>query len=159
MFKLSVPVALSRIRCSTVRAQWMKSLRKQRLPCFEMPISLALPPVVISRGTRPSHAARSRPLPKPLPATILAGSKSDRNGLLQTESKSSTDRCKDVRSNVRCIGRSLRPIHPKRMLELLLRGRVWIRLTARSFNAHQMLLSPPMPATITAVWWEGSLSH
>gem|GEM_PF-2138258 len=64
----------SRTRCSTVRAPWMKSLRKYRLPCFEIPINLALPPVVTCRGTNPSHAARSRPLPKLLPVPTAATS-------------------------------------------------------------------------------------
>lgn len=33
------------------------------------------------------------------------------------------------------------------------------QINAQNLDVHQMLLSPPMPATIDAVWWEGSSSH
>ena len=49
-------------------------MNKYRLPCFEMPISLAFPPVVICRGTKPSQAAISRVLSKPRPVPTAATS-------------------------------------------------------------------------------------
>ena len=45
------------------RAPWMINLRKYLLPRLVIPSSFGLPPVVGCRGTRSSHAARSRPRP------------------------------------------------------------------------------------------------
>ncbi|HKL55841.1 MAG TPA: hypothetical protein VJ893_06950, partial [Roseovarius sp.] len=33
------------------------------------------------------------------------------------------------------------------------------KINAQNFDVHQMLLSPPIPAIVTAVGWEGSSSH
>tara|TARA_R110000787_G_scaffold159911_5_gene273609 strand:+ start:154 stop:432 length:279 start_codon:yes stop_codon:yes gene_type:complete len=33
------------------------------------------------------------------------------------------------------------------------------QINAQNLDVHQMLLSPPMPATVAAGWWEGSSSH
>ena len=44
------------------RAPWISILRRYLLPRFVMSRSFGLPPVVACRGTRPNHAARSRPL-------------------------------------------------------------------------------------------------
>ena len=45
----------------TAIAPATSSQRKWRLPCFDIPPSLSLPPVECCLGTRPIHAARLRP--------------------------------------------------------------------------------------------------
>jgi hypothetical protein len=55
------------------RAPWISNFRRYLLPRFVMPTSRRIfPPVVISRGTNPSHAARSRPREKLRPSPIAA---------------------------------------------------------------------------------------
>jgi hypothetical protein len=46
------------------RAPWISILRKYLLPRLVMPSKQGFPPVVACRGTRPSHAAKSRPRAK-----------------------------------------------------------------------------------------------
>ena len=46
---------------TTAMAPATSSQRKCRLPCFEIPPSLSLPPVEYCLGTKPIHAARLRP--------------------------------------------------------------------------------------------------
>jgi UvrD/REP helicase N-terminal domain len=45
----------------TALAPWISSLRRLQLPRLVIPARRGLPPVVTCGGTRPSHAARSRP--------------------------------------------------------------------------------------------------
>ena len=57
------------------------------LPRLLMPSSLALPPVEYCRGTKPSHAAKSRPLrkaaPLPMAATIAVATIGPMPGILR----------------------------------------------------------------------------
>ncbi len=68
-FKASVRPARCR---STERAPWIRSMRTEVLPRFEIPRSLGFPPVEYCRGTRPKKAASSCPERKTLPSPIAA---------------------------------------------------------------------------------------
>jgi hypothetical protein len=57
-------VSRSAIWGSAARAPWINCLRRYLLPRLLIPSSFGLPPVVNCLGTKPSHAARSRPWPK-----------------------------------------------------------------------------------------------
>src|ERR1700735_1379514 len=54
-------VSRSAIWGSAARAPWINCLRRYLLPRLLIPSSFGLPPVVNCLGTKPSHAARSRP--------------------------------------------------------------------------------------------------
>jgi len=58
--------------CITTRAPCTNSLRRYEFPRLLMPSNFCLPPVEYSRGTIPTHAARSFPLRKPVPLPIAA---------------------------------------------------------------------------------------
>lgn len=38
-------------------------------------------------------------------------------------------------------------------------GQFSVTINTQNLDVHLMLLSPPMPATVAADWWEGSSSH
>src|SRR6476619_2408580 len=71
----SALVAFERSRLAL--APLISSRRKYWLPHLDMPPNRFLPPVEFWRGTRPSHAANSRPLRKPLGSATIAASGSD----------------------------------------------------------------------------------
>ena len=71
--------------CGRIRmtfAACMKSVRRYLLPRFEMRPRIGLPHVLCWRGTRPSHAPKSRPRskasPLPIAATTRSGTRSPR---------------------------------------------------------------------------------
>src|SRR6187397_1568267 len=66
----SALVAFERSRLAL--APLISSRRKYWLPRLDMPPNRFLPPVEFWRGTRPSHAANSRPLRNPLGSTTVA---------------------------------------------------------------------------------------
>src|SRR6185312_1839234 len=66
----SALVAFERSRLAL--APLIRSRRKYWLPRLDMPPNRFLPPVEFCRGTRPSHAANSRPLRKPLGSATIA---------------------------------------------------------------------------------------
>src|SRR6185312_10972770 len=66
----SALVAFERSRLAL--APLIRSRRKYWLPRLDMPPNRFLPPVGFCRGTRPSHAANSRPLRKPLGSATIA---------------------------------------------------------------------------------------
>src|SRR4051794_19388070 len=66
----SALVAFERSRLAL--APLISSRRKYWLPRLDMPPNRFLPPVEFWRGTRPSHAANSRPLRNPLGSATIA---------------------------------------------------------------------------------------
>src|SRR6185503_7068138 len=66
----SALVAFERSRLAL--APLISSRRKYWLPRLDIPPRRCLPPVEFCRGTRPSQAANSRPLRKPLGSTSVA---------------------------------------------------------------------------------------
>src|SRR3954453_2309955 len=66
----SALVALERSRLAL--APLMSNRRKYWLPRLDIPPRRLLPPVEFCRGTKPSHAANSRPLRKPLGSATIA---------------------------------------------------------------------------------------
>src|SRR4249920_2754803 len=66
----SALVAFERNRLAL--APLIRSRRKYWLPRLDMPPNRFLPPVEFCRGTRPSHAANSRPLRNPLGSATIA---------------------------------------------------------------------------------------
>src|SRR3954471_5145869 len=66
----SALVAFERSRLAL--APLISSRRKYWLPRLDMPPSRVLPPVEFCRGTRPSHAANSRPLRNAIGSTTVA---------------------------------------------------------------------------------------
>src|SRR5262249_2708351 len=61
-------------RSKLALAPLIRSRRKYGLPRLDIPPRRCLPPVEFCRGTRPSQAANSRPLRKPLGSTTVAAS-------------------------------------------------------------------------------------
>src|SRR5262249_37031644 len=59
-------------RSKLAQAPLIRSRRKYWLPRLDIPPRRCLPPVEFCRGTRPSQAANSRPLRKPLGSTTVA---------------------------------------------------------------------------------------
>src|SRR5215471_1757483 len=59
-------------RSKLALAPLIRSRRKYWLPRLDIPPRRGLPPVEFCRGTRPSQAANSRPLRKPLGSTTVA---------------------------------------------------------------------------------------
>src|SRR5262249_26368161 len=59
-------------RSKLALAPLIRSRRKYWLPRLDIPPRRCLPPVEFCRGTRPSQAANSRPLRKPLGSTTVA---------------------------------------------------------------------------------------
>src|SRR5262249_35159318 len=59
-------------RSKLALAPLIRSRRKYGLPRLDIPPRRCLPPVEFCRGTRPSQAANSRPLRKPLGSTTVA---------------------------------------------------------------------------------------
>src|SRR5262244_2733044 len=59
-------------RSKLALAPLIRSRRKYGLPRLDIPPRRCLPPVELCRGTRPSQAANSRPLRKPLGSTTVA---------------------------------------------------------------------------------------
>src|SRR3954452_13279357 len=66
----SALVAFERSRLAL--APLIRSRRKYWLPRLDMPPNRFLPPVEFCRGTRPSHAANSRPRRNPLGSATIA---------------------------------------------------------------------------------------
>src|SRR5437764_13511096 len=60
-------------RSKLALAPLIRSRRKYWLPRLDIPPRRCLPPVEFCRGTRPSQAANSRPLRKPLGSTNCGG--------------------------------------------------------------------------------------
>ena len=81
----------------TAIAPVTSSQRKWRLPCFDIPPSLSLPPVECCLGTRPIHAARLRPdanaLQSPTSATSAVATIGPTPGISSSRRLSSHDRC------------------------------------------------------------------
>jgi len=50
-----------------------------------------------------------------------------------------------MRPDVRCTCRNLRTVHTARVLEPLLRGRIWIKLKARCFMPGKALMTDLQP--------------
>src|SRR5262244_2906376 len=59
-------------RSKLALAPLIRSRRKYGLPRLDIPPRRCLPPVEFCRGTKPSQAANSRPLRKPLGSTTVA---------------------------------------------------------------------------------------
>src|SRR5262249_15625839 len=68
--KTGLAVAFERSKLAL--APLIRSRRKYGLPRLDIPPRRCLPPVEFCRGTRPSQAANSRPLRKPLGSTTVA---------------------------------------------------------------------------------------
>src|SRR5215831_1752941 len=64
-------------RSKLALAPLIRSRRKYGLPRLDIPPRRCLPPVEFCRGTRPSPAANSRPLRKPLGSTTVAAMRAD----------------------------------------------------------------------------------
>src|SRR5215472_7211310 len=64
-------------RSKLALAPLIRSRRKYWLPRLDIPPRRCLPPVEFCRGTRPSQAANSRPLRKPLGSTTVAAMRAD----------------------------------------------------------------------------------
>jgi hypothetical protein len=96
-------VALSHIGQRRARAPWISCLRRYLLPRLLIPSSFGFPPVVNCRGTRPSHAARSRPRSK-LSARPTAATRADATiapmpGIVVSRRASSTPRTESPSEN------------------------------------------------------------
>src|SRR5262249_18768349 len=63
---------MDRQRSKLALAPLIRSRRKYWLPRLDIPPRRCLPPVEFCRGTKPSQAANSRPLRKPLGSTTVA---------------------------------------------------------------------------------------
>src|SRR5262252_8118062 len=81
----------------TAMAPATSSQRKCRLPCFEIPPSLSLPPVECCLGTKPIHAARLRPdenvFQSPTSATNAVATIGPTPGISSSRRLSSLERC------------------------------------------------------------------
>src|SRR5262249_22043996 len=81
----------------TAMAPATSSQRKCRLPCFEIPPSLCLPPVECCLGTKPIHAARLRPdenvFQSPTSATNAVATIGPTPGISSSRRLSSLERC------------------------------------------------------------------
>src|SRR5262249_47488691 len=81
----------------TAMAPATSSQRKCRLPCFEIPPSLSLPPVECCLGTKPIHAARLRPdvnsFQSPTSATSAVATIGPTPGISSNRRLSSHERC------------------------------------------------------------------
>src|SRR5262249_18365466 len=81
----------------TAMAPATSSQRKCRLPCFEIPPSLCLPPVECCLGTNPIHAARLRPdenvFQSPTSATNAVATIGPTPGISSSRRLSSLERC------------------------------------------------------------------
>src|SRR5215471_15875449 len=87
------PVGTDRFVCEHLTS----SQRKCRLPCFEIPPSLCLPPVECCLGTKPIHAARLRPdenvFQSPTSATNAVATIGPTPGISSSRRLSSLERC------------------------------------------------------------------
>jgi hypothetical protein len=99
--------------------------------------AITLPPTKTRRRRRP---CKTRVL-VPLPAAILSRSKPHRDGLLKTQSTPAKNWGQNIRSDVRRAQQNLRTLHARRMLELLLRGRICVKLKVSRFNSAQRMLT------------------
>ena len=72
-----------------------------------------------------------------VPAAVFAGLEPHRNGILETQGTSPSDRSQNIRPACDGYWRYLRSLHTRRMLELPRSSRVCLRLNAKRFNLNR----------------------
>ena len=126
----------------TALAPWIRSLRRWQLPRLVIPARRGLPPVVICRGTRPSHAARSRPRanvrPSPIAAERAVAFSTPMPGMVARRRALSSFFARDANSSSKAAMRRSRTRHSSRMSSISRRIR---GLTLRPFSSPSIASS------------------